>query len=219
MRVMRAILSMLLCGMAAAPAAAQQPEPYDAQAVIDRMIALNPALSSFRTAVHVKIRMRSFPYLSSNLDGTFYFKRPDKYEVVFDRVPFYMRGFSRLFDDVADPGAWQRDENIVFLGSRKTGSQLLLLLRLTKKIHDDNLDHTDAYVDPASFEVVRMEWHYSNGGVIAMTQSYRTESGFTLLAGQHATIDIPYIHAVGTASYGAYQTNVDVNDAVFTGLR
>lgn len=215
---MRGMLAVLLLVLSSTPVAAEPRAPYDAQDVIGRMTALNPSLSSFQTRVHVDVRMLNFPYLRSTLDGTFYFKRPDKYEVVFDRVPFYMRGFSRLFDDVGDAGAWQRDQNIVLLGTRNAGAQPLLLLRLTKKIHDDNLDHTDAYVDPATYELVRMEWHYSNGGVIAMTQSYRRESGFTLLAEQRATIDIPHIHAIGKASYGGYQTNVNVDDAMFTAL-
>ncbi len=214
---MRAILAWLLLA-SAVPAAAQSSvsAARDAQSVIDRMIARNPSLLSFQTRVHVDLHMLNFPYLAQTLEGTLYFKRPDKYEVVFDSVPAYMSGFSRLLDNIGDPDAWQRDQNIFLIGTRTIGGKPLLWLRLTAKIHDDNLDHADAYIDPRSYELVRMEWHYTNGGTIVMTQSYRSEFGFVLLAAQHATVDIPRVRAVGDATYGAYQTNIDVDDHVFT---
>jgi hypothetical protein len=61
-----------------------------------------------------------------------------------------------------------------------------------------------------------MEWDYTSGGKIVMTQQYRSEGGFTVLSSQHAMIHIPYVHAVADATYAAYQTNVAVEDTVFT---
>jgi len=213
---MRTLLAALLFAGITLPASAGAPTPpRDAQDVINRMIAANPALDSFRTRVHVDVHMLNFPWLSPTLDGTSYFRRPDKYEVVFDRVPSYMKGFSKLFDDIGDAAVWGRDQNIEFLGTNGAYGRTLLVLRLTKKIHSDILDHTDAYIDPTTYELVRMEWHYTSGGTIVMTQSYRTEAGFVLVAGQHAMIDIPHVHAVGDATYSTYQTNVAVDSAVF----
>jgi hypothetical protein len=87
----------------------------------------------------------------------------------------------------------------------------MLVLRLTKKIHSDILDHTLAYVDPQTYALEQMEWDYTSGGKITMVQNYRSEEGYTVLASQHATINIPHVHAVADASYGAYQTNVTVD--------
>jgi hypothetical protein len=81
---------------------ASAPVPADAQAIIAKMVARNPSLESYRSRVHVDVRMLNFPFLAPKLDGTSYFKRPDLNEVVFDRVPGYAKGFSRLFNDVAD---------------------------------------------------------------------------------------------------------------------
>jgi len=60
-----------------------------------------------------------------------------------------------------------------------------------------------------------MEWMYRNGGSIVMTQSYKTEGSYTVIASQHASINIPHVHAVADANYGQYQTNVAVSDDVF----
>ncbi len=204
---------LLACAL---PASATGQGPTDAHAVIERVLSSNPALMSYRARVHVGVHMLNFPFLSPELDGTSYYKRPGNLEVVFDSVPFYMKGFSKLFSDMGDAAAWERDQNVALLGTRTLDGQPQLLLRMTKKIHSDILDHTDAYIDPQTYELTRMEWHYRSGGEIVMTQSYRTAAGFTVPATQHATIDIPGVHAVGDAVYADYQINVIVDDGTFT---
>ena len=211
--------AMLSCAaalsLAAAPAAAQAPA-NDAHGVIEKIEARNPSLRTFQARVHVDVRMLNFPFLSPKLDGTSYFKRPSNYEVVFDRVPRYARGFERLFADVGDAARWERDNNVALLGERALNGRPAIVLRLTKKIYSDQVEYADAYVDPSSYQVAQMEWHYRSGGSIVMTQTYKTEGSYTVIAAQHAAINIPHVRAVADANYGQYQTNVAVNDDVFT---
>jgi hypothetical protein len=182
----------------------------NALTVIARMTARNPSLQSYRARVHVDIRMFNFPFLAPKLDGTTYFKRPDTYVVVFDRMPGYARGFQRLFDDVGNPKAWEENQNVTVAGTSWLNGRQTIVLRLTKKIHSDILDHTLAYVDPADYSLVQMEWYYTSGGKITMSQQYRLEGVYSVLSQQHATINIPHVHAVADAHYGTYQTNVPV---------
>jgi outer membrane lipoprotein-sorting protein len=182
--------------------------PANPWAIIQRMSERNPSLESYRARVHVDIRMLNFPFLAPKLDGTSYFKRPDLYVVVFDRMPSYARGFQRLFDDIGNPTAWEKNENITVAGSSWLQGRQTIVLRLTKKIHSDILDHTLAYVDASDYALVQMEWYYTSGGKITMSQQYRTEGNYSVLAQQHAAIDIPHVRAIADASYGAYQTNV-----------
>ncbi len=207
-------LAVLFCA-AALPAAASVEEPANGHAVIQRMLAINPALRTYSAHVHVAVHMLNFPYLSPRLDGTSYYRRPGGYVVIFDSVPFYLRGFSKLFDNMGDAGSWERDQNVDFVGTRTRDGRTLFLLRMTKKIHSDILDHTDAYIDAQTYRLVRMVWHYTSGGTIVMTQSYRTQDGFTVPAAQHANIDIPHVHAVGDAVYADYRVNVPVKASVF----
>ncbi len=51
--------------------------------LLDRMAALNPHLRAFTATLHAHVAMRSFPFLSADLVGTYYFKAPDKNKVVF----------------------------------------------------------------------------------------------------------------------------------------
>jgi hypothetical protein len=151
--------------------------------------------------------MQSFPFFAPKLDGTTTYRRNGSYEVVFDRMPSYAKGFSHLFDDVGDPTAWERDQNIALDGTRAIGGKSFLVLDLTKKIHSTILLRTLAFVDPSNYELARMEWDYTNGGTIVMDQTYRTEDGFSLVSTQHATIAIPHVKAIADATYGHYETN------------
>lgn len=201
--------------LAAGALLAMGPLPGSASAmgvpeVLARMDQRNPTLDSYRARVHVDVRMTSFPFLAPKLDGTSYYRRPDTYVVVFDSVPSYARGFQRIFDDVGNPDAWEKANDIVVAGDTSLDGRDTIVLRLTKKIHSDILDHSLAYVDLASFVLVRMEWYYTNGGKIVMTQQYRKQGQFWVLGQQHATIAIPYVRAVADATYGTYETNVPV---------
>jgi hypothetical protein len=209
-----ALLLALVAAGSHATLAADAPQPTPPPGpwiVLARMAQRNPSLASYRTRVHVDIRMLNFPFLAPKLDGTTYYKRPDIYEVVFDRMPSYARGFQRIFTDIGNPQAWQKNQNITVAGMTALQGRAAIVLRLTKKIHSDILDHTLAYVDAYDYSLVRMEWYYTNGGKITMSQYYRIENNYSVLSQQHGTIDIPHVHAIADATYGAYQTNVPIH--------
>ncbi len=126
-------LAFLAAVLGATPAGAGAFSPPDAHAVIERMAARNPSIKSYQARVHVDIRLLSFPFLAPKLDGTSYFKRPDLYVVEFDRMPSYARSFGRLFNDVGNPLAWERDQNIALDGTTVIGGREMLVLRLTKE--------------------------------------------------------------------------------------
>lgn len=203
------IAALLLAALAVAaiPARAAD-QSTDAHGVIEKMLELNPSLDSYRARVHVDVKMLSFPFLSPQLDGTSTYRRPDSYEVVFDHMPGYAKGFQKIFDDIGDPAAWEKVQNVSLDPATTLNGRPVLVLRLTKKIHSTILDHTLAYVDPSTYELLQMEWYYTSGGKITMTQQYRKQGDYTVLATQHADIEIPHIRAVADASYGSYQTNV-----------
>lgn len=207
-----AAIALLLTAL---PAQAQPGYPNDVKTILSKMTDMNPSLASYRARVHVDVRMLNFPFLSPKLDGTTYFKRTNGYVVTFDRVPGYAKGFEKLFDDVGDPTGWEKDSNITFDGVRQLDGRPMLVLKMTKKIYSTIIDDTLAFIDPTTYELNRMEWHYRSGGLIVMRQWYRNEGNFKVLSQQHADINIPHVRAVADSNYGIYQTNVAVDDAVF----
>jgi outer membrane lipoprotein-sorting protein len=207
---------ILMLSMTGVVSADPAPAPLDASAIMARIEQRNPSLKSFQARVHVDIHMLNFPWLAPKLDGTAYFRRPNNYEVVFDRVPSYARGINKLFGDIADPAAWQSDSNVEYEGVQTLDGRSYYALRLTKKIYSDQIKETIAYVDRDTYQVQRMEFHYTNGGTITMTQTYKDQGPYNVIATQHADIHIPHVRAVANAVFGTYATNVAVSDEVFT---
>src|SRR5512142_2695050 len=65
--------------------------------VYTRMQKVNASLKSFQADLHVDVRMRSFPPINPSLDGTAYYKQPDKNAVIFNTVPVLANAFKRVY--------------------------------------------------------------------------------------------------------------------------
>jgi anti-anti-sigma factor len=183
--------------------------------IVHNVVAVNADMRSYRAAVSVDFALRSFPYVSQHLQGTSYYERPGNYEIVFDNVPSYAKGFDKLYTDIGDPGSWPRRFDMSLAGDSPFGGHRDLVVRLVQKVRG-MIDHEDVLIDPATWHVDEMDWHYYNGGEISMSQEYERVGGFDVLAKQHATIRIPFVHAGAEAVYNDYQTNVSIDESVFT---
>ena len=213
-----ALVLALVPGLLALSAPTRPLRPMTAAAIVDKMLDRNPGLTSYRARVHVTTHMLSFPFLSPTLDGTTYYKRPSKFVVVFDRVPAYAAGFSKIFNNVGDPGAWSKDNVVSYAGTRVWSGRPVYILTVAPRQYSDILAYAHAIVDPATWELVEMTWHYRNGGTISMRQWYRRENGYDVLAEQSAEINFR-VRASSHATYGKYQMNVPIKDSVFTGAK
>jgi hypothetical protein len=208
------------------PAFAQTIEPAAAlepAAIIAMVVEKNPSLASYQSRVHVDVHIRKglsiFTPLANlaapKLDGKTYFKRPNNYEVVFESVPSYAKGFEKMYTDIGDPSNWEKRFAISVIGERLVNGHTDIELKLVQRVRG-MIDHENVLVDPSAWQIDAMEYHYYNGGTVVMTQKFRDEGPFSVLASQTATIDIPHISATAFASYTDYHTNVAVDDSLFT---
>lgn len=210
-RVAAAALAALVSLAGVTPAKAAAPEP---SAVIARVLERNPNLSSFQGRLHVDVRMTSFPWIREHLDATTYFMRPSNYEVVFDKLPPYARGFDKLYTDVGDPSNWEKHFVITSDGEAAYENHRDIRLRMVQRVRG-MIDHETVLIDPATWTIDQIRYDYYNGGVITMSQQFRNIGGYSLLVAQRADIAIPHVRAVAYGSYGDYQTNVAVDASVF----
>jgi hypothetical protein len=216
-RVVAATLAALVGSAGAWPAkAAPAPEaaPSDPAAIIARVIERNPNLSSFQGRLHVDIRLSSFPFIREHLDATTYYKRPSNYEVVFDKLPSYARGFEKLYTDVGDPSNWERRFVITTAGDVSFEKHHDIALTLVQRVRG-MIDHETVLIDPLRWSIDQIRYDYYNGGSITMSQSFRDIGGYRLLSSQRADIKIPHVRAVAYGTYTDYQTNVAVDPSVF----
>lgn len=211
-----AALALLAAGTVAWPVAvaADDREGGDPAAILARVIERNPELSSYQGRMHVDIRMISFPFIRQHLDGTTYYKRPSNYEVVFDRVPSYARGFERLYSDVGDPATWERRFVVTPAGEVTYEGHRDIALRMVQRVRG-MIDHETVLIDPSVWAIDQIRYDYYNGGSITMSQAFRNVGGYSLLVSQRADIAIPHIRAVAYGTYDNYQANVAVDEAVF----
>jgi anti-anti-sigma regulatory factor len=214
-----AAVSMMIVGLitggwplkADAQTDAQAPDPA---LVLARVIERNPNLSSYQGRLHVDIRLQSFPFIREHLDATTYYKRPSNYEVVFDKLPAYAKGFERLYTDIGDPSNWAKRFIITADGEADFNRHRDVALRLVLR-NRGMIDHETVLVDPSTWTIDQIRYDYYNGGAITMSQQFQSVGGYLLLISQRADIAIPHIRAVAYGTYSAYQTNVAVNDTVF----
>ena len=188
--------------------------PTDPTVILERVIERNPSLGSYEGKLRVDLRMTSFPFYSTHLDGTTYYKRPANYEVVFAHVPRLARGFEKLFADVGDPSGWEKRFVITYAGEAPFRSRSDLVLHLVQRVRG-MIDHETVLVDPDAWTIDSIRYDYYNGGHITMTQSFADVGGYVMVVEQNAEIAIPYASAVAHGTYSDYKTNVALDDALF----
>jgi anti-anti-sigma regulatory factor len=208
------LVALLTAAWPAKALAQNETAAPDPAVVLARVIERNPDLSSYQGRLHVDIRMVSFPFIREHLDATTYYKRPSNYEVVFDKLPSYAKGFERLYTDIGDPANWSKRFDITSAGGADFEHHHDLALRLVLR-NRGMIDHETVLVDPATWTIDQIRYDYFNGGSITMSQHFEMIGTYSLLISQRADISIPHVRAVAVGSYADYQTNVAVNDAVF----
>lgn len=198
-----------------APAQAQEdPARLEPAAIVAHLVERNPSLENFEAHVRLNARLHTFPWISQSLEGSVYFKRPSNYTVTFTHVPFYAKGFEKIYSDAGDPANWERRFVITRDGERTVNGRRELGLRMVQRVRG-MIEYAEAYVDPASWTVSELQYHYYNGGTVAVRQRFGNVGGYNVIVEQEATIQIPHVHATATADYTDYHTNTAIDDAVF----
>jgi len=188
-----------------APSAADQSDVYL------RMQRLNASLKSYQAKVHVAVVTHSFPFLSPTLDGTVYFKTPDRNAVEFKTVPAIANQVKKLVGSLEPASEWPRLYDVTLVSDDGTTSTF----RLVRKKHG-RIDHVDVTVDDKTATVTSMAYHYNdNGGFIAFKQTWSEIDGNFDLESQTGKVDIPHYNGDVTSTFSDYKFNVDVPDTVF----
>ncbi|MGH7660319.1 MAG: LolA family protein [Vulcanimicrobiaceae bacterium] len=215
-RVAALFFACAFCALGLAASAhrvAQQPITVDD--VIANMVARNAELTTFEARISIRLHS-GIPFLNPALEGNTYYKRPDRYEVVFTKYPSWAKSFEALYSDIGDPAVWYKRFSCSLHGTRTYKDHTDLVLRLIQRVRGE-IDHEDVLVDPRRWVIDEMEYVYYRGGHITVDQTYRQESGFYVLNTQHAMIAMPpFPRARADAQYSEYRLNVAIDDSVFT---
>jgi hypothetical protein len=176
-----------------------------------RMQHVNANLRSYTANLTVGIMSHSFPFLSPTLQGTAYFKQPDKSAVVFDTIPALANQFKKIYPQTEPPSVWPELYDVTPVSDDGTTSTF----RLVRK-KNGRIDHVDATVDDHAATVSSMTYYYKDGGgSVSFTQVYDDIDGNFVIKSQTGKVDIPHYNADVTSTFSNYKLNVEVPDTVF----
>jgi hypothetical protein len=176
-----------------------------------RMAALNPNLHTFTAAMHANVALKTFPYLSVDLAGTYYHKEPDQNKVVFTSgVPAVAEQFDKLYAHIESPSRWRDVYTVAVVSDDGTTTTFRLVPRKR-----GNVDHIDARANDKSATVDWMRWNYDNGGYAEMNSRYGEIDGNLLVTSQTGHVQEPGYTADITSTIDNYKINAPLSDSVF----
>jgi hypothetical protein len=200
------LLAALLCAAAPGPAASPG-------GLLDRMASLNPNLRAFTATLRAHVTMKSFPFLSADLVGTYYYKQPDKYKVTFTSgVPLIAQQFDKLYAHIEPPSRW-RDLYTVTVVSDDGATTAFRLVPRKR----GNVEHIDATADDRTATVTSLRWNYYNGGDAEMTNHYGHQGGNVVVASQTGHVAEPGYVADISSTIDGYKLNPALSDDIFAG--
>jgi hypothetical protein len=181
--------------------------------LLDRMAAINPHLRTFTATLHASVAMRSFPFLSADLVGTYYFKQPDKTKVVFSSgVPLMDAQFDKLYAHIEPPSRWRDLYQVTVVSDDGTTTTFRLIPR-----KHGNVTQIDATADDGSATVASMRWSYENGGYAEVTSRYGRVDGNLVVESQTGHVQEPGYVADIKSTIDGYTLNPELSDEIFAG--
>ncbi|MBV9698512.1 MAG: hypothetical protein JO078_00140 [Candidatus Eremiobacteraeota bacterium] len=197
--------TMLALVLAVEPATAPQAD------VLNRMAAVNSDLHSFSATLRAHVTMKSFPFLSADLVGTYYYKEPDKTKVVFNSgVPLVASQFNKLYAHIESPSRWREVYNVTLLSDDGITSKF----RLVPRKHG-NVDRIEVAADDKAATVTSMRWEYGNGGYAEMINRYTRIGNDLVVESQKGHVEEPGYVADLNSTIDDYRINPSLPDSLF----
>lgn len=179
--------------------------------LLARMAALNAGLHSYSATIHAHATMRSFPFLSADLTGTYYYKAPDKNKVAFSSgVPLVAQQFDKLYAHIESPSQWDALYNVATVSDDGRSTRFRLVPRKA-----GNVVSIDATADDKAATVTSMRWNYENGGYADMTNHYGRVGGFLIVESQTGHVQEPGYVAELSSTFDGYKFNPPLSDSLF----
>jgi hypothetical protein len=177
------------------------------------MEAVNPNLHAFSAMLNAHVVMRSFPFLTADLAGTYYYEEPDKNKVVFTSgVPMIAQQFDKLYAHIDSPSQWSDKYVVTTVSDDGSTTRFRLVPRKS-----GNVERVDATADDRSATVTSMRWNYGNGGYAEVTNHYGRIDGNLLVESQTGHVEEPGYVADISSTIGDYKINPALSDGIFAG--
>ena len=208
-------LAVLGSGARAASAAGDGGATFGARPtaiqVLARVTAGDALLDSFTVPVHIDVHLHKLITLHFGMNGTEYFKRPDRLTLDLREMPAQYR---RLFGEIGTPLTWPATYDMRTVGSTVADGHTTYRIEGTPR-HAGAIKSVVLAVDDDATLPVHGTWTCTDGTTIDMTFEEEASGPYQLLKRALADVSVSgyRIHAV--LDYGPYTFNAAVADSVF----
>jgi len=178
-----------------------------------RMGEVNPGLKDYSSDIKVKLK---FSVSSINMQGKYYYKKPDKYKLEIKKAPYVLKKYPQMFGwCLPDP---TRHNCIVKLDKDAEGKECYVVDLIPIQGRGD-LTKQEIWINTQNYTFPKQvyEYHY---GTITVEAKYRKEGKFILFDTIEAYFDIKVplfgnLKATALADYQNYKTNIGLPDSFF----
>ena len=181
------------------------------EVLVTKIETQDPSLDSYRASIDFGVGLLSFPYIRKSVRSTAYYKRPDRLELVMEKLPSYARSLEHIFVGLGPPESWS-DKFDVAVGDAGTKNEHI---RLVPKERGSRVRFIEIHLDEASGLPSKFVWDYTNGH-IEMTQKIEKIAGHYVGTAQEAEMYYPMVHAFMRTKVHDFIWNAPVDDKIFT---
>jgi hypothetical protein len=201
-----------IAGLAIALACALPLRIGAADDLLARMSAVNPDVHSYTATLHAHVALTTFPFLATDLVGTYYHKDPDLDKVqITSGLPLIAQNFSKLFAHIEPPSRWNDLYTVTQSGDDGKTTNLTLVPRTA-----GNVKKIEVAVSDASATIASLRWDYQNGGWAAMDEHYGMVQGNTMVTSQTGHVEEPGYTGDVTTTLSGYRLNPSLPDSLFS---
>jgi hypothetical protein len=207
MRVSIALAVALCFAIGVQGARAAQPASMD---LLRRAVDPNPTLSSYTASAQLSATLHVLVPVHKNLSGTVYYLRP-KRKIEFQNVSGELSRFKDLASQTPSYDQLMAQYTISPLADNGTISTYSAVPKKTGgRVKSVTLTVTDA-----TALIARVQWAYSNGGMLSFDQTYTNAGQYRLPAKADIAARFPGYSVDGTLTFANYQPNATVSPSVF----
>lgn len=183
----------------------------DVTDVLARVARGDAGIESYTVPVRIDVRLHKLISLRFHLDGTQYFKRPDRIALDLRSMP---QQYRELFAELGTPLTWASQYDLHLVPS--SAQPPTYRLEGTPK-RPGQVERLVVDVDGDAPPVLHARWFCRGGATIDMhITEQESAGGYDLPQRAEADIDSGGYHVHATFDYGPYAVNETVADEVFT---
>jgi len=184
--------------------------------LLGKMAEQQRGLASYEVPVRMDVHFHKIISIHQYLEGTRYFKRPDRAALIMKAPPAEAKAFQHIYEGLGTPETWPDKYTITMLPETTYNTVRVYEMQGVPKKYG-NVDHVVLDVAKDSYAPVRARWFYHNGATVEMLiYETRIEGKYLLPKTELIEINFPSYEAHGTVSYGDYKINEPIQEDVFS---